>query len=61
MDVKNRKNIGKLYSPEIFDEIAFCLGCEISSKGNKSSFNKKECQKRISSILDLNFNKSSYI
>jgi hypothetical protein len=61
MGVKNMKNIKELHVPEIDDEIAFCIGCELSSIGNNQIIDLEKCQERISSILNLNFNKSSVI
>lgn len=66
MDIKNTRMVGKHHCPEcncmyirIDNEIVSCPGCELSSKGNRSIINEEECQERISSISDLNFNKSS--
>ncbi|MFW9969254.1 MAG: hypothetical protein ACFFDF_03575 [Candidatus Odinarchaeota archaeon] len=66
IQIKNTKTAGKLHCPEcdtifilIDNEIVFCPGCELSSRGGFSFLNEEECQKRTSSIIDLNYNKSS--
>ncbi len=66
MTLENRKFVGTLHCPTcncmyiiIDNEIVLCPVCELSSKGNESIHNKEECRERISSISNLNFNKSS--
>ena len=66
MVLKYNENIGNLHCPEcnciyiiIDNEIVSCPGCELISKGYSSIINEEERQERTSSILNLNFNKSS--
>lgn len=66
MVLEKRKIVGKLHCPEcsciiiiIDNEIAFCPKCVLSSKSNSSFLDEEESRERISSITNLNFNKSS--
>jgi len=63
---KNKEIVGKLHCQEcncmfivIDNEIAFCPRCLLSSESNGSFLDEEESQKRVSSIANLNFNKSS--
>jgi hypothetical protein len=67
MALENKNIVGKLHCPEcscmlivIDNEIAFCPRCLISSENNGLSLKEEESQKRISSITNLKFNKSTY-
>ena len=66
MVVEKKKIVGKLHCPEcscmliiIDNEIVFCPKCVLSSECIGSFFDREESQKRVSSITNLNFNKSS--
>ncbi len=66
MVLENKEIVGKLHCPEcncmfivVDNEIAFCPKCVISSESTGSFLKEEENEDRISSIPNLNFNKSS--